>query len=169
MRRPLPLVLIICALLAGCGEARSHTTTSAVTSRTTTVTNPTAQLEQAVRAALQANATVSDYVLEHNAIPASASQSTDGPALAGMRASAAQRQTGHITVRVLSNSIQIRSITLAPSYATATAIATDISRVLPYRRGRALGKVVTSSEQTRFELHRVDNTMSFVVWKVAPA
>lgn len=168
MRRALPILGGCTLLLAGCGSA-AHPASVSTTSTTTPTPNPTAQLQQAIRTALQDNARVSDYVLEHNAIPSWAGKSTAGPALAGMRGSAAQRRSGHLTVRVISNEVQVRAIDLDPSYTTATAIVTDRSRVLPYRNGRALGKDVKSSEKTRFELHRVGNTMSFVVWRVAPA
>jgi hypothetical protein len=166
MKRALPAV-IGCALLAGCGGAGHDPLTAAKRTNTTVTPNPTAQLEQAVRTALHANAAVSVYVLEHNAIPASASQSTAGPALAGMRGSAAQRKTGHITVRVLFNEVQIHSIQIDPSYETALATATDRSRVVPYRKGRALGKAITSSERTQFKLRRVGGATKFVVWSVA--
>jgi ABC-type uncharacterized transport system auxiliary subunit len=97
MRRAL-VALATCALLAGCGSSSTPKTTATTTTMTTTtVANPTVQLEQSVRSALAANTRVSDYVLEHNAIPTYASESTSGPALAGMRGSAAQRKTGHIT------------------------------------------------------------------------
>lgn len=167
MKRAL-LILAGCMLLAGCGSG-AHPTSVSSTSTATTTSNPTGQLQQAVRSALQENARVSDYVLERNAIPSWAGKSTAGPALAGMRGSAAQRRTGHLTVRVISNEVQVHSIDLDPSYATATATVTDRSRVLPYRNGRALGKEVKTTEKTRFELHRVGNTMSFVVWRVAQA
>jgi hypothetical protein len=165
MRRLLPL-LAVCALLAGCGGSAAHRPSPSTTN--TATPNPTAQLEQAVRTALQANARASDYVLEHNTIPSWAGQSTVGPALAGMRGSAAQRRTGHITVRVLSSEVQVHSINLDPSYTTATANVTERSRVVPYRNGRALGKAVVGNERARFELHRVGNGTAFVVWKVAP-
>ncbi len=163
------ILLIGCALLAGCGSTTGHHASPTTSTAVAPTPDPAAQLEQAVRTALQANARVSDYVLEHNAIPAGAAQSTAGPALAGMRGSAAQRKSGHITVHVLSNEVEIHSITLAPTYATATAIVTDRSRVVPYRRGRAVGKAITSKEQVRFELHRLGSGTTFVVWSVAAA
>jgi hypothetical protein len=86
-----------------------------------------------------------------------------------MRGSAAQRKSGHITVRVLSNAVEIHSITLAPTYMTATATVTDRNSVVPYRRGRALGKAITTHEQAKFELHRVGSQTRFVVWSVAAA
>jgi hypothetical protein len=167
MRRLL-LLMAGCALIVGCGGGQ-HRVTASTTTTVTTTANPTAQLERAVRSALQENAKVSDYVLEHNAIPPWAQRSTAGPALAGMRGSAAQRRTGHITVRVLSSEVEIQSISIDPSYATATANVTERSRVLPSRNGRVLGKAVTGNEHARFELHRTDDGTTFVVWKVAPA
>ncbi len=168
MRRAL-LILTACALLAGCGGAAHRTTTPITTSTTTTAPDAAARLEQAVRTALQENAKVSDYVLEHNTIPSWARQSTAGPALAGMRGSAAQRRTGHVTVRVLSSEVQVHSVSIDPSYTDATANVTERSRVVPYRNGRALGKAITGNERARFELHRLGNGATFVVWKVAPA
>jgi hypothetical protein len=168
MTRRILIALAGCALLAGCGSS-STPKTGATTTITTTAANPTALLEQSVRSALVANARVSDYVLEHNAIPTYASESTSGPALAGMRGSAAQRKTGHITVRVLSDKVEVVSIELDPSFATATAQATERSSVVPYGKGRALGKPVHATEKARFVLHRVDSGSRFVVWSVASA
>jgi hypothetical protein len=162
------IALAVCALLAGCDSSTSPKT-AATTTTTTKVANPAAQLEQAVRSALAANSRVSDYVLEHNAIPSYALESTSGPALAGMRGSAAQRKTGHITVRVLSDKVEVLSIELDPSFATATARVTEQSNVVPYRKGRALGKPVHAAEKARFVLHRVGSGSRFVVWSVASA
>jgi len=169
MRRTLP-VLLACALLAGCGGAGSHitSTTKASTTTATTTADSTAQLEQAVRTALQENAKVSDYVLEHNAIPTWAPHSTAGPALSGMRGSATQRNSGHITVRVLSDEVHIESISLAPSYTTATANVTERSRVVPLHNGHRLGKAVVGNEHAQFTLHRASG-MTFVVWSVGRA
>lgn len=168
MRRTLPM-LLACLLIAGCGGAGSHTASTTTTSTTTTMpVNATAQLEQAVRTALQQNAKVSDYVLEHNAIPPWARQSTSGPALSGMRGSAAQRSSGHITVRVLSDDVKVESIDLAPSYASATADVTERSRVVPLRKGHRLGKAVVGNEHAQFTLHRASG-MTFVVWSIGRA
>jgi hypothetical protein len=167
MRRTL-ITLAGCALLAGCGSS-SIPKTAATAKTTATVANPASLLEQSVRSALVANARVSDYVLEHNAIPTYASESTSGPALAGMRGSAAQRKTGHISVRVLSDKVEVVSIELDPSFATATARVSERSSVVPYRKGRALGKPVHATEKARFVLHRVDSGSRFVVWSVASA
>lgn len=168
MTTRIPIALAVCAVVAGCGS-NSTPKTAATTTTTTTVANPTAQLEQAVRRVLTANARVSDYVLEHNAIPSYASESTSGPALAGMRGSAAQRKTGHINVRVLSDKVEVVSIELDPSFATATARVTERSSVVPYRNGRALGKPVHATEKARFVLHRLGSGSRFVVWSVASA
>jgi hypothetical protein len=167
MRRPF-IVLLACALLAGCGASHGTTSTTKPNTRATTTTNPTAQLEQEVRAALQQNAKVSDYVLEHNAIPTWARRSTAGPALSGMRGSATQRRSGRITVHVLSDDVQVESISLAPSYSTATANVTERSRVVPFRDGHRLGKAVVGNEHARFTLHRTGGT-TFVVWSVGQA
>lgn len=167
MRRLL-LLLGGCALLAGCGGS-THTTTPTTTRSSATPPDPAAELEGHVRVALRGNAKVSDYVLEHNTIPPWAQQSTAGPALAGMRSSAAQRKTGHITVHVLSSEVRVDSIELDPSFTTATVRVTERSRVVPYRDGRALGKAVAGNEHARFELHRVGSSPMFVVWTVGPA
>lgn len=168
MRRALT-ALLACALLAGCGGASHHATgTTANTTTATTAADSTTQLEQAVRTALQQNAKVSDYVLEHNAIPPWARQSTAGPALSGMQGSAAQRSSGHITVHVLSDVVQVETVNLAPSYATATANVTERSRVVPLRNGHRLGKAVVGNEHAQFTLHRAGGT-TFVVWSVGRA
>lgn len=158
-----------CALLAGCGGGEHHNTASKTSTVAVTTVNPAAQLEQAARLALQENAKVSDYVLEHNAIPSWASRSTAGPALDGMRSSANQRKGGHITVRVVSSAVQIHSVALDPSYAEATANVTERSRVVPYRNGHPLGRPMELIEPARVQLHRVGSGTTFVVWKLAPA
>jgi hypothetical protein len=167
MRRTLP-ALLACLLIAGCGGGGSHTASTTTSTTTTTTVNATAQLEQGVRTALQQNAKVSDYVLEHNATPSWAGRSTAGPALSGMRGSAAQRSSGHITVHVLSDEVSVESINLAPSYATATADVTERSRVVPLRKGHRLGKAVVGNEHAQFTLHRASG-MTFVVWSIGRA
>jgi hypothetical protein len=165
--RQTPLILLVCGLIAGCGGGERRATNSPTKSVATA--NPTAELEQAARTALEQNAKVSDYVLEHNAIPSWASQSTAGPALAGMQSSASQRKSGKVSVRVLSSAVEIRSVQLDPSYLSATASVVERSRVRVYQQGRSVGGIRALNEPARVELHRVGNKTAFVVWKLAPA
>src|SRR5436309_364312 len=83
--------------IAGCGGGGDgHSPTIARTGLAATAPkDDTTVLEQSVRAAVQQNARLSNYVLWHNAIPGWASQSTGGPALAALRASAAARRRRH--------------------------------------------------------------------------
>jgi hypothetical protein len=76
--------------------------------------------------------------------------------------------SGHITVHVLSDEVQVESINLAPSYATATADVTERSRVVPLHNGHRLGKAVVGNEHAQFTLHRASGT-TFVVWNVGRA
>jgi hypothetical protein len=166
MRRAL-ITLALCTLIGGCGGGGQRETTSKTRSATTP--NPTAQLGHAVRIAIEQNATVSDYVLWHNAIPSWASQSTAGPALAGMRGSAAQRKTGGLRVRVLTGEVTIRSVELNPSYLSATASVVEGSRVRVYKQGHPERRTIVLKEPAQIELHRIGDETKFVVWKLAPA
>jgi hypothetical protein len=158
----------LCGLLAGCGGGSGTTGKTVSTAPTTsTQASPTAALEQAARAALEQNHTLSDYVLSHNAIPTWAAQSTAGPALAGMRSSAAQRRAGKVRVRVLTSAVEIRLVQLDPSYTSATASVVERSRVRVYQHGRAVGGVRALNEPARIELHRIGDKSAFVVWKLA--
>jgi hypothetical protein len=109
---------------------------------------------------------VSDYVLSNNAIPSWASQSTAGPALAGLRGSAAQRKEAKVRVRVLASSVTIHSIQLNPSYLSATASIVDEGRVRVYKNGRPARQTVTLKEPAQVTLHRVGSETRFVVWKL---
>ena len=63
----------------------------------------------------------------------------------------------------------LTSIDLDPSFATATALVADSQRVRPYGYdGRPLGHAVRLDEHARVELHRVNRSLRFVVWKVSP-
>jgi hypothetical protein len=171
MRRLIPPTVAVALAIAGCG-ASTHTTASptqpARSPSTTTGQQTTpAGLERAARSALEQNHTLSDYVLSHNTIPSWASQSTAGPALAAVRSSAAQRRAGKVQVRVLTSSMEIRSVALDPSYTSATASILERSRVRVYQRSRAVGGVRTLNEPARVELHRVRDKSAFVVWKLA--
>jgi hypothetical protein len=165
MRRAL-FPFIACMFIAGCGSGSGHATIAATTT-TTAAANPTVKLEQAARTAIQQNAKASDYVLWNNAIPSWASQSTAGPALAGLRSSAAQRKKAKVRVRVLTSGVKIRSIHLNPSYLSATASIVYEGRVRVYKNARPERRTIKLTEPSNVELHRVDNKTRFVVWKVA--
>lgn len=163
------LVLIGCALFAGCGSTRSHTASSATKSTAATIPNPTARLEQAVRQAVASNASLSNWVLWHNSVPAWAVQSTAGPALAALRGSAAERQHQHLQMLGISPHFDVLSVTLAPSYTAATVIVRERGNVRPYRNGKPLGRPIKVDENARLELRRSGTALRFVVWKVESA
>lgn len=171
MRRlaaPTMAVLAAALAVAGCGDSTTHATAASTQPSTTTSQQATpAVLEQAARTAIEQNATVSDYVLWRNAIPSWASQSTAGPALAGMRGSAAQRNRGGVRVRVLTGGVKVRSIALNPSYLSATAAVVEESRVRVYKKGHPERRTITLKEPAQVQLHRVGNETKFVVWKLA--
>lgn len=159
------LTLTTILLLTGCGGDNDSTLPS--TQPTTTATNPTAALKRGVRSALTENRRLSIYVLWNNKIPAWATQSTRGPALAGLRTAAADRKTRGVRVKLLSDRFQIRSIDLNPSYTEATAIVQGRQHVQPSRtNGQPSGRAVTLNERARIQLHRLGKTDRFVVWKV---
>lgn len=171
MRSTVALACIMPAValaIGGCGgAAQANRPTASGTTSTSTALDPATKLEGAVRAALRENARASDFVLEHNAIPRWASLSTTGPALAGMRTAAAQRRRAGVHVRVLSSSVQVHSVRLEPSYATARAMVIERSRVVVIDlKGRSLGKPKKLTEPALIELRRHDNKATFVVWKV---
>jgi hypothetical protein len=168
MRRVvLPLVLSV--LLAGCGSGGG--TKRAATTGTTTQaqSSSTTALEQSARSALEQNNKLSDYVLSHNVVPAWASRSTSGPALAELRSAAEHRRAGAVRVRLLKSAVEVRSIRLDPSYLSATASLVVRSQVRVYQHGRPVGGVRSLNEPARVELHRVGDKSAFVVWKVTPA
>jgi hypothetical protein len=165
MRRPL-LTLAVCLFLAGCGGESGHATVAA-TQTTTAQPSPAVALEKAVRTAIEQNAKVSDYVLSNNAIPSWASQSTNGPALAGLRGSAAQRKEAKVRVRVLASSVRINSIQLNPSYLSATASIVYEGRVRVYKNGHPERRTIRLKEPAHVALHRIGNETRFVVWRVA--
>jgi hypothetical protein len=172
MRRLTPhttAVLVAALTVAGCGGSTTHTTTAASTPPTTTASRqatPTV-LEQAVRNALNMNGRLSLYVLRSNKIPSWASQSTGGPALAGLAASASTRQKQRVHVRSLSEHFQVLAIHLAPSYTLATATVQDRQRVVLYTRGRH-ARTTTVNERDRVVLHRGGQAARFIVWEVQP-
>jgi hypothetical protein len=171
MKRSVALARIMLAAalaIGGCGgAAQANHRTASRTISTSMDPDPSTKLEAAIRAALRENARVSDFVLEHNAIPRWAPLSTAGPALAGLRTAAAQRRRAGVHVRVLGSSVQVRSVRLEPSYLTASATVTERSRVVVVDlKGRLLGKPRKLTEPALIELRRHGNKATFVVWKV---
>ena len=157
--------------LAGCSSG-SHqansTTTSPSTSRATTSTQPDGQaLERAGRAALDDNHKVSIFVLWHNRVPASASRSTAGPALASLRSAAVTRRSRGVRARLLSDRRRVVSLKLDSSYTRATAVVVDRQRVQPSgRNGKPLGRALVLNERATYELRRIGSSRRFVVWRV---
>jgi hypothetical protein len=159
------LILGVCLFLAGCGGGSGHATVAA-TQTSTVPPSPAVALEQAARTAIEQNAKVSDYVLSNNAIPSWASQSTAGPALAGLRGSAAQRKAAKVRVRVLTSRVTIHSIQLNPSYLSATASIVYEGRVRVYKNSHPERRAIRLKEPAQVALHRVGNETRFVVWKL---
>ena len=172
-------------LLAGCGSGTRHSSASTEQSlsKVTTATPASAQttpthsvptkkaaqatLRGAIRAALAANHSLAIRVLWTNRIPLTAQQSTRGPALAEMAASARDRQRKGIRVRMIRDDYRIISIALGRAETTASALAEWDQRVVPsHEDGTPLGQPVTLHERARIELRRPDASQSFIVWKV---
>jgi hypothetical protein len=124
-----------------------------------------ARLENAVRAAVKQNFNLSLYVLWHNDIPAWASRSTGGPALAALRASAATRRGRGIRIRPIKTALRVQAIRVDPSYMTATAVADSKQHVRPYEAGKPQAKLVALHERARLTLKRVGSSDRFIVWK----
>jgi hypothetical protein len=167
--RLLLLLGVVAAISVGCGGA-SGTPATAPTSTDTKSTSARASvatLKAAVRTAIHANVQLSSYVLWHNSLPAWATHSTRGPALKALRDAAATRRKQGIQIKNLSGGYTITSITLAPSYATATADVRSHQRVAPYKSGRQLGKAISASDHARIQLHRLANSQRFIVWHVS--
>jgi hypothetical protein len=161
------LVLSIVAL-AGCSSGSNHGSSTATSGSTSTsTTEPTPQsLRRAVRSALRSNDKLSGAVLWTNRIPPEATRSTRGPALVALRSAAAQRRSKRLRIRTVASNLQVLSIKLDPSYATATAVIRSRQVVRPYRAGNALGRTVKLDERARVELHRLGSEPTFVVWRV---
>lgn len=169
-RGSIALLLAFVALSAsGCsdGDTGAQTPTSnETTTGAATTSDPTAVLERAVRQALRDNYRLSSYVLWHNRIPASARESTRGPALAGLRSAAAERRERGIRIRPVAGELKILTVKLDPSFSRATATTEAAGRVRPYRGGRPLRKTIPVHERARVELRRVGRSQQFVVWQV---
>jgi hypothetical protein len=164
------LALISCVafalVVAGCGGGGSHTTLSTSTPATTTDRmSEQVRLEAGVRAAVKQNFKLSLYVLWHNTIPAWASRSTGGPALAALRVSAATRRGRGVRIRPIKTALVVRSISVDASYVTATAVADSRQRVRPYEAGKPQPKLIALHERARLTLRRVGSSDRFIVWK----
>jgi hypothetical protein len=143
---------------------------SMATTASTVRIDPQKRLMAAVRETLRANHQLAKLVLWRNAVPASATSSTRGPALAALRSAAAGRQRRGVHIKVVSDGFKIESVKLDPSFTRAIAIVADPQRVRPYGSdGKPLGQAVSLSEKSRFELHRLGSSDRFVVWQVAAA
>src|SRR5438445_9015417 len=109
MRVGAVLAVAFAVAAAGCGSsgnANPSTQTNSTTAKTTSDASA-ATLKRAAREALLGNYKLSSYVLWHNRVPAWARQSTDGPALAGLRSAAAQRKRQGIRIRPVSGQLRI--------------------------------------------------------------
>jgi hypothetical protein len=158
--------LAVALVAAGCGGGGSHAALSTSTHATTTDRiSEQVRLENAVRAAVKQNFKLSLYVLWHNAIPAWASQSTGGPALAALRSSATSRRGRGIRIRPIRTALRVQSVGVDASYMSATAVADSKQRVRPYEAGKPQPKLIVLHERARLTLKRVGNSDRFIVWK----
>lgn len=169
MTRLTTVTLALALLATGCGStagkpvAADKTTT---TTKTTPAVTP-ADLRAGVAAALHANDKLAVQVLWTNRVLASASESTRGPALAGMRSSAQKRQKTKLRVRTLKDSTRIVSIALDPSYLSATAVVQSDERVTPSNlAGTPISKPIQLDERARIDLRRIGTSSRFVVWRL---
>ena len=122
--RPLLIVFAIAVTNAGCGGANRNglATTTSTTVTPTSERTSAVTLRASVRTAIAANLQLSLYVLWHNHVPVWAMQSTRGPALIALRSAATTRRRQGIQIKNLSGHQTVVSISLAPSYTTATAV-----------------------------------------------
>jgi len=157
--------LVVALTAGGCGGG-SATPPSSRTSTSRTASDPTAALNVAVRDALRKNYELSGYVLWHNALPASAQQSTRGPALEALQASAAQRRKSGIRIKPITGRLTIVSVSIDPSFAKATATTVASGRVRPYEGRKAEPRTISVHERARVQLRRLGTARRFVVWKV---
>jgi hypothetical protein len=163
--------LAVVCLTAGCSGGSNSATPTADARGTDTSSRSTSELAltRAARAALTENFRLSVYVLWHNRIPAWASRSTRGPALAALRSAAAERRQQGIRVRnAAGGKYTIVSLRLDPSYARAKAVVRNQGRVVRYRAGRRLGRAIVVNDRARIELRRLGGSTRFVVWRVSP-
>lgn len=166
MKTAVVTVCLAVALAAtGCGGG-SASPASTTTGSIRATSDPTAVLNRAARDALRKNYQLSGYVLWHNAIPASAQQSTRGPALAALRSAAAQRRKSGIQIKPVEGHLTVVSVAIDPSFTKATAVTRAAGRVRPYEGGKAEPRTITVHERARVELRRLDRSKKFVVWQV---
>jgi len=167
MSRLATLVLAVALLAAGCGSASGTTTSAGTTTTSPAVVVTASDLRNGVTAALREDHKLALRVLWTNVVPLTATRSTRGPALAGMRASAKGRQKEQIRVRMLHDSYRIISIQLDPAYTSATAIAQSNQNLrLAHLDGRAAGPATEVNERARIDLHRIGTSSHFVVWRL---
>jgi len=169
MRSPATIGCIAIALVvAGCGSG-SHVAASTQASATTSDRVSTqVALEHAVRAAVEENFKLSLYVLWHNMVPTWASDSTRGPALVELRASAATRRERGIRIRPVKTALRVHAVRIDPSYTSATAVADSQQRVRPYESGKPQSRSILLHEKARLALKRIGTSQHFIVWKVTP-
>jgi hypothetical protein len=159
------LVALVLAIAAGCDGGDGEVATQTLPSTTSPETDGAA-LEDGVRQVLRDNDRLSGHVLWSNRVPAWATRSTRGPALATLRRSAADRRMRGIRIRTLRNRLDITSIELDPSYTKATAVVRSIQRVRPYSGDKPSGRAIMLNERATVELRRVGASGRFVVWSV---
>ena len=157
--------LAVAIVAAGCGGGSASPPTTQ-TSSPRTVSDPTVVLNRSVQQALRKNYELSGYVLWHNLVPASAQQSTRGPALAALRAAAAQRRKSGIRIKPVSGRLTVISVSIDPSFTKATATTLASGRVRPYEGGKAEPRTIPVHERARVQLRRVGHSRTFVVWQV---
>jgi len=165
----LATLTLVLVLVVGCGSTSGkHTAAKTTTTASTTVTVTPADLRTGVAAALDANHRLAVGVLWTDRVPASATQSTRGPALTGMRSSAVERMRSQIRVRMVHETYRISLVRLDPSYTAATAIAQWDQNVAEFHlNGEPDGHAVDLHERARILLHRLGTSSKFVVWKVS--
>jgi len=169
MKRTGAFPLVVCAVVvAGCSSGSNNASSTTTSGPTTTAAQQDAEaLARSARAALDANHKLSVFVLWHNRVPAWAARSTRGPAIASLRSAAATRRSRGVRARLLSDRRRVVSLTLDPSYTSATAVVVDRQRVQPSgRNGKPLGRAVVLNERATYELRRIGSSRRFVVWRV---
>ena len=159
------LIALLLAIASGCDGGDGEVATQPSPTTTSSDTGEAA-LKTAVQRALQQNDRLSGHVLWFNRVPAWATRSTRGPALATLRRSAADRRTRGIRFRTLESRLGITSIELDPSYARATAVVRSTQRLRPYRGGKPIGRAINLDERANVELRRLGTSGRFVVWRV---
>ena len=168
MTRAGTFALVVSSLvLAGCSSGSNHASSTTISTSTTAAQPDAEALARSARAALDANHKLSVFVLWHNRVPAWATRSTRGPALASLRSAAVTRRSRGVRARLLSDRRRVVTLRLDPSYTSATAVVVDRQRVQPSgRNGKPLGRAVVLNERATYELRRIGSSGRFVVWRV---